>query len=91
MQFLETGYQGISSGQVPKRALIEAVFRVDAERVRDILNEMGMEPEEDGTIILSREISLCQSKNTCRINGKMVSATFMKAIGGKADRHMDKA
>lgn len=63
-----------------EKALIEAVFRVDAERVRDILNEMGMEPEEDGTIILSREISL-SGKNTCRINGKMVSATFMKAIG----------
>ena len=63
-----------------EKALIEAVFQVDAERVRDILSDMGMEPEEDGTLILSREISQ-SGKNTCRINGKMVSATFMKAIG----------
>lgn len=61
-------------------ALIEAVFRVDADRIRDIMNEMGMEPEEDGTLILSREISQ-SGRNTCRINGKMVSAAFMKAIG----------
>ncbi|HPP35222.1 MAG TPA: DNA repair protein RecN, partial [Clostridiales bacterium] len=63
-----------------EKALVEAVFRVDAERIRDIMNDMGMEPEEDGTLILSREISQ-SGKNTCRINGKMVSATFMKAIG----------
>lgn len=61
-------------------ALIEAVFRVDADRIRDIMSEMGMEPEEDGTLILSREISQ-SGRNTCRINGKMVSAAFMKAIG----------
>ncbi len=62
------------------KAFIEAVFRVDAERIKDILNEMGMEPEEDGTLILSREITQ-SGRNTCRINGKMVSASFMKAIG----------
>ena len=39
-----------------------------------------MEPEEDGTLILSREISQ-SGRNTCRINGKMVSATFMKTMG----------
>ncbi len=63
-----------------EKAFIEAVFRVDAEKINDILNDMGMEPEEDGTLILSREISQ-SGRNTCRINGKMVSASFMKAIG----------
>lgn len=62
------------------KACVEAVFQVDAERIRDILNDMGMEPEEDGTLILSREITQ-SGRNTCRINGKMVSASFMKAIG----------
>lgn len=37
-----------------QNALIEAVFQVDAVRIRDIMNDMGMEPEEDGTLILSR-------------------------------------
>ena len=62
------------------KAFVEAVFRVDAERVRDILSDMGMEPEEDGTLILSREITQ-SGRNTCRINGRMVSVSFMKAIG----------
>ena len=63
-----------------QNALIEAVFQVDAVRIRDIMNDMGMEPEEDGTLILSREITQT-GRNTCRINGKMVSASFLKEIG----------
>ena len=47
-----------------QNALIEAVFRVDAVRIRDIMNDMGMEPEEDGTLILSREITQT-GRNTC--------------------------
>lgn len=63
-----------------KKALIEAVFLADKDKVRDVMNDMGMEPEEDGTIILSREISQ-SGRNTCRINGKMVAASFLKIIG----------
>ncbi len=62
------------------KALIEAVFQTDNEKVMDVLSEMGMEPEEDGTIILSREITQ-SGRNTCRVNGKMAPASFMKAIG----------
>jgi DNA repair protein RecN (Recombination protein N) len=62
------------------KALIEAVFKTDTEKIADVLNEMGMEPEEGGTVILSREISQ-SGRNTCRINGKMVAASFMKSIG----------
>ncbi|MGE5614155.1 MAG: DNA repair protein RecN [Bacillota bacterium] len=63
-----------------EKALIEAVFLTDSDRVRDIMNDLGMEPEEDGTIILSREITQ-SGRNTCRVNGKMVAASFLKAIG----------
>jgi DNA repair protein RecN (Recombination protein N) len=62
------------------KALIEAVFLTDKDKAKDILNDMGMEPEEDGTIILSREISQ-SGRNTCRVNGKMAAASFLKAIG----------
>lgn len=62
------------------KALIEAVFRTDAEKIADVMSEMGMEPEEDGTVILSREITQ-SGRNTCRINGKMVAVSFLKAIG----------
>lgn len=63
-----------------EKALVEAVFQADADRIRDVMNEMGMEPEEDGTLILSREITQ-SGRNTCRINGKMVAASYLKTIG----------
>jgi len=63
-----------------EKAIVEAVFKVDAEQVEEILREMGMEPEEDGTLILSRELTQ-SGRNTCRINGKMVAASYLKALG----------
>ena len=63
-----------------EKALVEAVFKVDPEQIKEIMDEMGMEPEEDGTLILSREITQ-SGRNTCRINGKMVAASFIKLIG----------
>lgn len=63
-----------------EKALIEAVFQIPDNQIRDVLNEMGMEPEEDETLILSREIAQ-SGRNTCRINGKMVAASFLKTLG----------
>ncbi len=62
------------------RALVEAVFQIDGARFSDIFEEMGMEPEEDGTLILSREINQ-SGKNTCRINGKMSTVSMLKSFG----------
>lgn len=62
------------------KALVEAVFQIDVEQIKDILDEMGMEPEEGGILILSREIAQ-SGRNTSRVNGKMVAASFLKAIG----------
>jgi DNA repair protein RecN (Recombination protein N) len=63
-----------------EKALVEAVFQIDNENFKDIFEEMGMEPEEDNTLILSREITQ-SGRNTCRINGKMVSLSLLKAMG----------
>lgn len=63
-----------------EKALVEAVFNVDAGHVEEILKEMGMEMEEDGTLILSRELTQ-SGRNTCRVNGKMVAASYLKALG----------
>jgi DNA repair protein RecN (Recombination protein N) len=62
------------------RALVEAVFQIDNARFSDIFTEMGMEPEEDGTLILSREINQ-SGKNICRINGKMATVSMLKSFG----------
>lgn len=63
-----------------EKALVEAVFKVELERFADIFDEMGMEYEEDGTLILSREITQ-SGRNICRVNGKMVTVSFLKRIG----------
>lgn len=62
------------------KAVVEAIFQTDTNRIADILNEIGLEPEEDGTLILSREIAQ-SGRNTCRINGKLVATSFLKALG----------
>lgn len=63
-----------------EKALVEAAFQIDSERFIDVLDEMGIEPEEDGTLILSREITQ-SGRNTCRVNGKLVALSLLKAIG----------
>ena len=62
------------------KALVEAVFQFDGDLLKNVFEEMGMEPEEDGTLILSREITQT-GRNTCRINVKMVSVSYLKEIG----------
>lgn len=63
-----------------EKALVEAVFQVDNLRFADIYEEMGLQPEEDGTLIISREITQ-SGKNTCRINGKMATVSMLKSFG----------
>lgn len=63
-----------------EKAIVEAVFGLANGRVSDKLAELGIEPEEDGTIIISREFSV-SGKNTCRINGKMATVSMLKEIG----------
>lgn len=62
------------------KAVVEAVFVVDDDRLKDFFNEFGIEPEEDGTLIISREFTLA-GRNTCRINGKMATVSMLKHIG----------
>jgi len=62
------------------KAVVEAVFVVEDDRLKDFYEEFGIEPEEDGTLIISREFTL-SGKNNCRINGKMSTVSMLKQIG----------
>lgn len=64
------------------KAVVEAVFSVDDDRLKDLFIEYGIEPEEDGMLIISREFTL-SGKNTCRINGKIATVSMLKQIGEK--------
>ena len=61
-------------------ALVSAVFRLEGGRAAGRLRELGYAPEEDGTVMLQREIS-ADSKSSCRINGRPATASILKEIG----------
>ncbi|MCX7710372.1 MAG: DNA repair protein RecN [Clostridia bacterium] len=63
-----------------EKATVEAVFQVDNTTFSSLFEELGVEPEEDGTLIISREYSV-SGKNSCRINGKMVTVSMLKELG----------
>lgn len=63
-----------------EKARVEAVFYVDYDRVKDILDEIGIEPEEDSALIISREFN-ATGKNICRLNGRIVTVSVLKRIG----------
>lgn len=62
------------------KALVEAVFIIDDDRLKSFFDEFGIEPEEDGTLIISREFTL-GGKSSCRINGKIATVSMLKHVG----------
>ncbi len=46
------------------------------------LGENGIVPEEDGTLLLQREIA-ADGKNLCRVNGRPVTVAQLRQIGGE--------
>lgn len=59
-------------------ALVELIFSEDSPRVREMLIKMELEPQEDGTLIISRKMQV--GKSTCRINGETVTAKQVKEL-----------
>ena len=58
-------------------ALVELIFSVDDERVREKLSELDIDVEDD-MVILTRKIS--SGKAVARINGEAVSASVLKEV-----------
>lgn len=62
-------------------AFVEAVFDSKGiEKINEKLEKAGIEPEEDGTIIICREFSN-SGKNICRVNNRAVTSSTLKDIG----------
>ena len=59
-------------------ALVELVFVCDSMKVREKLVQMELEPEEDGSVIISRKMQA--GKSICRINGETVTAKQVKEL-----------
>ncbi len=62
------------------KASVTAVFKSSTDRITDILDELGVDADDDGMIIIRRTIA-SDGKNTCRINGTPVTVGMLKSIG----------
>lgn len=58
--------------------LVELVFTGEGPKVSEKLLQMELEPEEDGTVIISRKLQA--GKSVCRINGETVTARQVKEL-----------
>lgn len=58
-------------------ALVELVFSGDG-RIQEKLRELDLEPEEDGSVIISRKMQV--GKNVYRVNGETVTARQVKEL-----------
>ena len=61
-----------------ENASVELVFDCVSERVLEVLKDLDISPEDDGSIIIKRTCS--QTKSSCRINGSTVAVKEMKRL-----------
>ena len=61
-------------------ASVTAFFTSIGDNVKAKLDELGIEPEEDSSLLLQRRIS-ADGKNTCRINGVTATVSMLKELG----------
>ncbi len=59
-------------------AFVEGIFSVDNEKTVDFLRELDIEPEEDGTLTVSRKISR-DGRSGAKINGRAVPLSRLKS------------
>jgi len=62
-----------------EKAKVEAVFQAP-KKLDEVLSSMGIDSEEDGTLVISRQFSTT-GRNICRVNGSLVTVAQLKEIG----------
>lgn len=62
-----------------EKAKVEAVFQAP-KKLDEVLSSMGIDSEEDGTLVISRQFSTT-GRNICRVNGSLVTVAQLKKIG----------
>ncbi len=74
-------------------AEVSALFVNINDDVVSVLNELGIQNEEDNSLLITRKITL-DGKNSCKINGSPVTVSMLKRIGqslinvhGQMDNH----
>lgn len=62
-----------------KMASVEALFASASHTVQEKLAENGIEPEEDGSVLIARTLSE-SGKSVCRVNGSTVTVGMLREI-----------
>lgn len=62
-----------------KQASVEALFAVGSADLQEKLEENGIEPEEDGSVLITRTLNEV-GKSVCRVNGATVTVSMLKEI-----------
>lgn len=63
-------------------ALVEALFTTENPKVAVFLEENGIEPEADGSLLISR-ILQSSGRSVARINGNVVTTSMLKTLAGE--------
>lgn len=63
-----------------RSAFVTAVFSNIGEQTVQKLTELGYTPEEDGSVMIQREIHM-DGKAVCRINSRPATVSVLKAVG----------
>lgn len=63
-----------------RAAFVSAAFSDVEEGAREKLQELGFAVEEDGTLLLQREIS-AEGKSSCRVNSRPATVSALREIG----------
>lgn len=62
------------------RAEVSGIFYIENDMQRKMLAELGVVPEEDGSVALSRQL-LRDGKNLCKIAGRAATLSELKEVG----------
>ena len=63
-----------------ENAFVSAEFQNLSENALSVLEELGFEAEEDGSVLVQRELSL-SGKGKCRINGRPAAVSTLRMLG----------
>src|SRR4051812_28829891 len=67
-----------------ERARVEGVFSIsDRPDIVPVLTEYGLWDDEDEQVILSREVNGESGRSVARINGRAVSISVLREVGGR--------
>lgn len=63
-----------------EKMLVSGLFSVEDPSILEKLSEIGIEPDENGELLLSRSVTT-DGRSSCRVNGRTVSLAIFKGVG----------